>query len=100
MLEVIHSDATRLTTLYGVARPPSRTHRRALQQAFHAAFTQATGTTYHAYGQHKTAKERTTITAFWDEALRTALARFQAEGTADTLDAVMACLPVVGGPAP
>ena len=93
VLEVIASDATRLTTLYGVARPPCRTHRRALQQAFHTAFTQATGTIYHTYSQHKTAKERTTITAFWDEALHTALARFQAERTVDTLDAVMACLP-------
>ena len=93
VLEVIHSDATRLTTLYGMARPSYRMHRRALQQAFHAAFTQATGTTYHAYGQPKTTKERTTITAFWDEALHTALARFQTEGTADTLDAVMAGLP-------
>lgn len=93
VLEVIHRDATRLTTLYGVARPPCRTHRRVLQQAFHTAFMQATGTIYHTYGQHKTAKERTTITAFWDEALQTALARFQAERTVDTLDAVMACLP-------
>src|SRR5712691_2520022 len=38
-----------------------------------------------------TAKESATITACWDEALRTALARFQAQGEA--LDQVMACLP-------
>jgi hypothetical protein len=40
-----------------------------------------------------TARERTAMTAFWDEALRTALARFQAGGEVDALDAVMSCLP-------
>ena len=93
VLEVIHSDATRLSTLYGVARPGCRTVRRAQQQAFRTAFAQATGKTYHPYGLARTAQERTAITAFWEEALRTALARFQAGGEVDALDAVMSCLP-------
>ena len=91
--DLLHAEATRLTTLYGVARPACRTRGRELRQALHAAFTQATGKGYQTYGPVKSAKERTTITAFWDEALRTALAQFQATGTADTLDAVLACLP-------
>jgi hypothetical protein len=91
--DLLHAEATRLTTLYGVARPACRTRGRELRQALHAAFTQATGKVYQTYGPVKTAKERTTITAFWDDALRTALAQFQAEGEADTLDAVLACLP-------
>jgi len=93
VLEVIHSDATRLSTLYGVARPACRTVRRAQQQAFRTAFAQATGKTYHPYGHTKTAKERTAITAFWEAARRTALARFQADGEVEALDAVMSCLP-------
>lgn len=93
VLEVIHAEATRLSTLYGVARPACRTRRRELQQAFRTAFAQATGKTYHPYGHTRTAKERTAITAFWDEALRTALARFQAGGEVDALDAVLVCLP-------
>jgi len=93
VLEVLHAEATRLSTLYGVARPACRTVHRAQQQAFRTAFAQATGTTYHPYGLTKTAKERAAITAFWDEALRTALARFQASGVVDALDAVMSCLP-------
>jgi len=91
--DLLHAEATRLTTLYGVARPTYRTHRRTLQQAFRTAFTQATGKVYHPYGPVKNATERATITAFWDEALRTALAQFQADRAADTLDAVLACLP-------
>jgi len=91
--DLLHAEATRLTTLYSVARPACRTRGRELRQALHAAFTQATGKGYQTYGPVKTAKERTTITAFWDEALRTALAQFQATGTAGTLDAVLACLP-------
>jgi len=91
--DLLHAEATRLTTLYGVARPACRTRGRELRQALHAAFTQATGKVYQTYGPVKTAKERTTITAFWDEALRTAVAQFQATGTAETLDAVLACLP-------
>ena len=94
LLDLLHSEATRLTTLYGVARPACRTRGRELRQALHAAFTQATGKVYQTYGPVKSAKERTTITAFWEEALRTALAQFQATGTAETLDAVIACLPV------
>jgi len=93
LLDLLHSEATRLTTLYGVARPACRTRGRELRQALHAAFTQATGKVYQTYGPVKTAKERTTITAFWDDALRTALAQFQATGEADTLDAVLAGLP-------
>ena len=93
VLETIHAEATRLSTLYSVARPACRTRRRAVQQAFRTAFAQATGKTYHPYGATKTAKERAAITAFWDEALRTALARFQASGEADALDEVMICLP-------
>lgn len=93
VLEVIHSDATRLSILYGVARPACRTVRRAQQQAFRTAFAQATGKTYHPYGHTKTAKERTAMTAFWEEALRTALTHFQAGGAVEALDAVMSCLP-------
>jgi hypothetical protein len=93
VLEVLHSDATRLSTLYGVARPACRTVRRAQQQAFRTAFAQATGTTYHPYGHTKTAQERTAITALWEETRRTALARFQASGEVEALDAVMSCLP-------
>jgi hypothetical protein len=93
VFEVIHSEATRLSTLYGVVRPACRTVRRAQQQAFRTVFTQATGTTYHPYGHTKTAKERTAITAFWEEARRTALARFQAGGEVEALDAVMSGLP-------
>ncbi len=44
--ELIHAEATRLTSLYGVARPAWRTVRRELQQAFRAVFTQATGKAY------------------------------------------------------
>ena len=39
--EVIQSEATRLSSLYGVARPACRKARRELQSAFRAAFTQA-----------------------------------------------------------
>ena len=92
--EVLHAEATRLSSLYGVARPACRTARRALQQAFRVAFTQATGKAYQKYGLSLTAKERATITAFWDNALRTALARFQATSAVEALDQVMACLPL------
>jgi hypothetical protein len=91
--EVIQSEATRLSSLYGVARPACSKARRELQSAFRAAFTHATGKAYQKYGLSLTAKERTIITAWWDEALRTALARFQASGEVDALDQVMACLP-------
>lgn len=93
VLEVLHSEATRLSTLYGVVRPACRTVRRAQQQAFRTAFAQATGKTYHLSGHAKTAKERTAMTAFWDTTLRTALARFQAGGEVEALDAVMSGLP-------
>ena len=43
------------------------------------------------------AKECATITAWWDEALHTALARFQTQGGVDALDQVMACLPAWAG---
>ena len=92
--EVLHAEATRLSSLYGVVRPACSQQRRALQQAFRAAFTHATGKAYQKYGFSLTAKERATITGFWDEALRTALARFQATGEVEALDQVMACLPV------
>ena len=92
--EVIQSEATRLSRLYGVARPACSKARRELQSTFRAAFTQETGKAYQKYGLSLTAKERATITGFWDEALRTALARFQARGEVDVLDQVMACLPV------
>jgi hypothetical protein len=91
--EVLHAEATRLSSLYGVARLECRQHKRALQQAFRAAFTQATGHAYQKYGRALTAQERATITAWWDEALHTALARFQARGEVEALDQVMACLP-------
>jgi len=92
--EVIQSEATRLSSLYGVVRPACSKARRELQHAFRAAFTHETGKAYQKYGHPKTAKERATITAFWDEALRTALARFQASSEVEALDQVMACLPV------
>jgi len=86
LIDLLHAEATRLTTLYGVARPACRTRSRELRRAFHVAFTQETGKVYQTYGPIKTAKERTTITTWWDEALRTALAQFQAAGEADTLE--------------
>src|SRR5712691_10803629 len=95
--EVIQSEATRLSSLYGVARPACRQARRELQSAFRAVFTHATGKAYQKYGLSLTAKERATITTWWDEALRTALARFQASGEVEALDQVMACLPVWAG---
>src|SRR5712691_12190391 len=95
--EVIQSEATRLSSLYGVARPACRKARRELQSAFRAAFTHATGKAYQKYGLSLTAKERATITAFWDDALHTALARFQASGETPALDQVMAYLPVWAG---
>jgi hypothetical protein len=94
VVELLHGEATRLATLYGVVRPTCSIVRRALQQAFRTAFTQATGKTYQKYGCSWTAKERTTITAFWEDALHTALTRFQTTGTVEALDEVMACLPV------
>ena len=92
--EVLHAEATRLSSLYGVARPACSKARRELQQAFRAAFTQETGKVYQKYGLSLTAKERATITGFWDNALRTALVRFQVHGEVEALDQVMACLPV------
>src|SRR2546425_957651 len=92
--EVLQAEATRLSSLYGVARPACRTQRQTLQQAFRTAFTQATGKAYHKYGLSLTAEESATITAWWDEALRTALGRFQSSGEVEALDQVMACLPV------
>src|SRR5215470_3083757 len=68
--EVLQAEATRLATLYGVARPACSRVRRELQQAFRSAFTQATGKVYQKYGVSWTAKERAIITAFWDQALR------------------------------
>jgi hypothetical protein len=94
VLALLHGEATRLATLYGVVRPTTLTARRALQQAFRLAFTQATGTAYQKYAFARTTKERTTITTFWEEALHTALAQFQAGGDVEALDAVMAALPL------
>jgi hypothetical protein len=91
--EVLQSEATRLSSLYGVARPACSKARREIQQAFRTAFTQATGKAYQKYGLSWTATERAAITAWWDDALRTALARFQATGEVESLDQVMACLP-------
>lgn len=93
VLQMIQSEATTLTRLYGVARPACGKIRRDLQREFRASFKQETGKEYQAYGKPKTAKERATITAFWEDALRTALARFKHNGEAQTLDRVMACLP-------
>jgi hypothetical protein len=91
---VIHGEATRLSTLYGGVRPACSPARRTLQQAFRTAFMEATGKAYQKYGFSRTAKERATITAWWDEALRAALAQFQATGEVEVLDQVMACLPI------
>lgn len=93
VLQMIQSEATTLTRLYRVARPACGKISRDLQREFRASFKQETGKEYQAYGKPKTAKERATITAFWEDALRTALARFQHNGEAQTLDRVMACLP-------
>ena len=76
LLALLHTEATRLSTLYGVARPACLLGRRALRQAFHPAFPAATGEVYHTSSPLKTATARTTITTFWDEALTTALAAF------------------------
>ena len=91
--EVLQAEATRLSSLYRVARPACSRVSRALQQAFRAAFAHTTGKAYHKYGLSLTAQECATITAWWDEALRTALARFQGRGEVEALDQVMACLP-------
>lgn len=93
VLKMIHAEATRLTSLYGVARPELGKLRRELQREFRAAFKHETGKAYQEYGQPKTAKERATITAFWEDALSKALASFKHHGEAHTLDRVMACLP-------
>lgn len=92
--ELIHGEAHRLSTLYGVVRPASITIRRTLQQAFRTTFAQATGEAYEKYRFSRTAKARTTITRFWEEALHTALAQWQAQGTVEALDEVIACLPL------
>lgn len=90
---LIHGEASRLSTLYGGVRPAAVAQRRALQRTFRTVFTHATGQAYAKYSFARTAQERTTITTFWAEALHTVLARFQAEGTPEALDLVMACLP-------
>ena len=93
VLALVHTEATRLSTLYGVARPACLLRRREQRQAFHTAFTVATGTAYHTYDAPKTAKARTTITTFWADACTTALAAYQAAGTLEALDGVLAGLP-------
>jgi flagellar motility protein MotE (MotC chaperone) len=93
VLALVHTEATRLSTLYGVARPACLLRRREQRQAFHTAFTAATGTVYHTYDAPKTAKARTTITTFWADACTTALAAYQAAGTLEALDGVLAGLP-------
>ncbi len=90
---LLHAEAARLATFYGVARPTCRLTRRALQQAFHANFQHVTGTVYHTYPAVKTPKERAAITSFWHEALSAALAQLEADGGGQALDQVMACLP-------
>lgn len=93
VLAIIHSEAARLTSLYGVARPACGQRRRELQQEFRTSFTHETGKAYHPYGPPRTAKEHATITAFWDDAFGTALASFIHHGEGPTLDRVMACFP-------
>ena len=93
VVEIIHSEVTRLASLYGVARPAYRTCNRTVQQEFRTSFTQATGNVYHPYGPTKTAKESTAITTFWGEAFCTALASFTATSDVAALDRVLACLP-------
>ncbi len=51
--ELIQGEATRLSSLYGVVRPACSQQRRALQQAFRAAFTHATGKTYQKYSNSR-----------------------------------------------
>ena len=43
VVEMIQSEVTRLSSLYGVARPAYGTCKRALQQEFRTYFTQETG---------------------------------------------------------
>ena len=92
VLALLHAEAARLTTLYGVARPTCRLNRRELQQAFHANFQHVTGKVYHTYDTVKTPKERLAISTFWHESLSAALAELEADGGVQALDQVMACL--------
>ena len=93
VVELIHSEATRLSSLYGVARPAYGPCKRTVHQEFRTYFTQETGKVYHPYGPTKTAKEYAAIRTFWGEAFRTALARFTSTGDVAALDRVLACLP-------
>ena len=93
VVEIIQSEATRLSSLYGVARPAYGTCKRVLQQEFRTYFTQETGKVYHPYGPTKTTKEYTAIRTFWGEAFGTALASFTHTGDVVALDRVLACLP-------
>lgn len=91
--DLLQSEAVKLARLYGATRPNFTLVRRELQQEFHTTFTQSVGARYETYKYKRTTKERSTITAFWDDKTRTAFAAFQAEKTLQALDQVIACLP-------
>ena len=93
VVEILQSEATRLSSLYGVAHPAYGPCKRTVHQQFRTYFTQETGKVYHPYGPTKTAKEYAAIRTFWGEAFRTALARFTSTGDVAALDRVLACLP-------
>ena len=98
VVQVIHAETARLSSLYGVARPAYGTCKRALQQEFRTYFTQEIGKVYHPYGPTKTTKESTAIRTFWGEAFGTALASFTSTDDVSALDRVLACLPLPGSP--
>ena len=56
--DVLHSEATKLATLYGGARLAGRQRRRALAEAFRAAYKHALGRPYSPYNATQTAQER------------------------------------------
>ena len=87
------TDLTQLSSLYSVARLPCREARRGLHQEFRAHFTHVIGRVYSPYSRPKTAKEGTTIRAFWDEVFAQALATFSHTREVAALDRLLACLP-------
>lgn len=93
VLQSLAAELSRLTRLYGVARPACRACNRALQQELRVYFTHATGTVYRPYGPPKTVKEAATIRTFWDDVWTQALAACTATGEAPALDRLLACLP-------
>ncbi len=93
VIKGLGTDLTQLSSLYSVARLPCREAKRELQQEFRAHFTQVTGRVYSPYSRPKTAKEGTTIRAFWDGVFAQALATFSDTNEVAALDRLLACLP-------